>query len=229
MPVGVVAIPRPGMDARPPGPTDAAESGSDTFGAKRGVQSRIPLGNSAARTVIARPGGTGAEFPKPLIPSRRHGRSGSHPQLLDHRPHRPRQVDAGRPHPRADPHRRPAIDARPGARLDGARARARDHDQGAGGAGVLRSRRWSGVSAAPDRHARPRRLHLRGVAVAGRVRGRAARGRRQPGGRGADGREHLSGDRLGARADPLPEQGRPPRCRARARGRGGRGAPRRAR
>ena len=159
----------------------------------------------------------------------RHGRSGSHPQLLDHRPHRPRQVDAGRPHPRADPHRRPAIDARPGARLDGARARARDHDQGAGGAGVLRSRRWSGVSAAPDRHARARRLHLRGVAVARRLRGRAARGRRQPGGRGADGRKHLSGDRLGARADPLPEQGRPPRCRARARGRGGRGAPRRAR
>ena len=29
-----------------------------------------------------------------------------HPQLLDHRPHRPRQVDAGRPHPRADRHRR---------------------------------------------------------------------------------------------------------------------------
>ena len=39
---------------------------------------------------------------------RDHGRPGPHPQLLDHRPHRPREVDAGRPHPRDDPHRRPA-------------------------------------------------------------------------------------------------------------------------
>ena len=53
-----------------------------------------------------------------------------------------------------------ARDARPGARLDGPRARARDHDQGAG-----RARRLEGPPAQPDRHARPRRLHLRGVAV----------------------------------------------------------------
>ena len=50
-----------------------------------------------------------------------------------------------------------------------------------------------------------------------------------PGGRGADGGEHLPGDRLGARADPVPEQGRPPRSRARAGRRGGRRAARRAR
>ena len=38
----------------------------------------------------------------------------------------------------------------------------------------------------------PRRLHLRGVALARRVRGRAARGRRLPGRRGADGRQHAT-------------------------------------
>ena len=56
------------------------------------------------------------------------------PQLLDHRPHRPREVDARRPDPPADGDRRRARHARPAARLDGSRARARHHDQGAGGA-----------------------------------------------------------------------------------------------
>ena len=55
-----------------------------------------------------------------------------HPQLLDRRAHRPRQVDARRPHPRAHADADQARDARAGARLDGARARARDHDQGPG-------------------------------------------------------------------------------------------------
>ena len=63
---------------------------------------------------------------------------GPHPQLLDHRPHRPRQVDAGRSHPRAHRGGRPAQAHAPAARLDGPRARARDHDQGPGGAGRLR-------------------------------------------------------------------------------------------
>ncbi len=62
----------------------------------------------------------------------------------------------------------------------------------------------------------PRRLHLRGLALAGRVRGRAARRRRLPGRRGADARQHVPGDRLRARADPVPEQDRPARRRARA-------------
>ena len=61
------------------------------------------------------------------------------PQLLDHRAHRPRQVDARRSHPRADATPSRARDARAAARLDGARARARDHDQGAG-----RARDWKG-------------------------------------------------------------------------------------
>ncbi len=143
---------------------------------------------------------------------------GSHPQLLDHRPHRSRQVDARRPDPRADPHRRRPLDAGPGARLDGARARARDHDQGPGRARVLQ-----GLPTAPDRHARACGLHLRGVTLAGGLRGGAAGRGRLAGGRGADRRQHLPGDRLGARADPLPEQGRPPGRRARARRRGGGG------
>ena len=44
----------------------------------------------------------------PILGRRTHGRPGPHPQLLDHRPHRPRQVDAGRPHPRDDPDGRSA-------------------------------------------------------------------------------------------------------------------------
>ena len=78
----------------------------------------------------------------------------AHPQLLDHRPHRPRQVDAGRPHPRDDPHGRPRGDARAAAGLDGARARARDHDQGPGRARLLQRARRRDLPAAPHRHAR---------------------------------------------------------------------------
>ena len=44
------------------------------------------------------------------------------PELLDHRPHRPWEVDAGRSHSRDDEHRHRARHARAGARLDGARA-----------------------------------------------------------------------------------------------------------
>ena len=61
----------------------------------------------------------------PLLSFTSRGRPGAHPQLLDHRPHRPRQVDAGRPHPGAHPHRRPAGDARPAARQHGPGKRAR--------------------------------------------------------------------------------------------------------
>ena len=47
----------------------------------------------------------------------------------------------------------------------------------------------------PDGHARPRRLRLRGLALARRLRGLAAGGRRQPGRRGADARQRLPGAR----------------------------------
>ena len=56
---------------------------------------------------------------------------------------------------------------------------------------LYRARDGQDVPAPPDRHARARRLHLRGLALARRVRGRAARRRRLPGRRGADGGEHL--------------------------------------
>ena len=83
---------------------------------------------------------------------------------------------------------------------------------------------------APDRHARPRRLLLRGLAQPRRLRGRAAGRRRRPGGRGADRRQHLPGDRERAGADPGHQQGRPAGRRAGAgRGRDRRPARRRPR
>ena len=109
-----------------------------------------------------------------------------------------------------------ARDASPAARLDGARARARHHDQGAGGARQLERQR-----AQPDRHAGPRRLHLRGVALAAGVRGRGARRRRCPGRRGADGGERLPGDRERPRDRPRRQQDRPAAGRP-GRGRGAR-------
>ena len=63
----------------------------------------------------------------------------------------------------------------------------------------------------------PRRLHLRGLALARRLRGGAAGRRRRAGRRGADARQHLPRDRRRARADPGHEQDRPPERRARAR------------
>ena len=125
-----------------------------------------------------------------------HGGPAAHPQLLDHRPHRPRQVDAGRPHPGDDPHRRVARHARAGARLDGPRARARASRSRPPAVRVLfESRDGRHVPVPPHRHARPRRLHLRGQPLARRVRGRAAGRRRVAGRRGPDAGQHLPGDR----------------------------------
>ncbi len=128
-----------------------------------------------------------------------------HPQLLHHRPHRPRQVDARRPDAAADRRRRRA--QRPGAvpRPDGHRARARHHHQEPGradavdrAAGQRAGRRAGHLRAQHDRHTRPRRLHLRGVAVARGLRGRRAPRRRRAGHRGADA------------GQPLPRAGRRP-------------------
>ena len=66
-----------------------------------------------------------------------------------------------------------------------------------------------GPRAEPDRHARPRRLHLRGLALAAGLRGRAARRRRGAGDRGADARERLPRDRERPRDRPGREQDRP--------------------
>ena len=56
----------------------------------------------------------------------------------------------------------------------------------------------------------PRRLHVRGLALAAGVRGRAARRRRGAGDRGADARERVPRDRRRPRDRPGREQDRPP-------------------
>ena len=83
--------------------------------------------------------------------------------------------------------------------------------------------RRAGLQPQPDRHAGARRLRLRGVALARRVRRRAARRRRLAGGRSADGRQLLHGDRAGRHRRPGAEQDRPAVRRARARDRRDRG------
>ena len=88
---------------------------------------------------------------------------------------------------------------------------------------VLQRARRRDVPAQPDRHAGPRRLRLRGVALARRVRGRAAGRRRVAGRRGADGRQLLHGDRAGRRGRAGAEQDRPAVGGARARDRRDRG------
>ena len=127
-----------------------------------------------------------------------------HPQLLHHRPHRPRQVDAGRPDAAA--HRRRRRAQRPGAvpRPDGHRARARHHHQEPGRAdavdrpGGQRGRCRAGhLHPQHDRHPGARRLHLRGVPLARGVRGRGPARRRRPGHRGADAGEPLPRARRG--------------------------------
>ena len=123
-------------------------------------------------------------------------------QLRDHRAHRPREVDARGSHPRADGRRRRARHARAGARLDGARARARDHDQGPGGASPL-----ARPLPEPDRHPRARRLQLRGLALPASLRGGVAPRRRFAGHPGADARKRVPrarqrpGDRRGRQQD----------------------------
>ncbi|CAA9474999.1 MAG: Translation elongation factor LepA, partial [uncultured Solirubrobacteraceae bacterium] len=72
-----------------------------------------------------------------------------------------------RPHPGADRRRRRPGHARAVPRLDGHRARAGHHDQGPERAGAV-----EGCHPPPGRHARPRRLRLRGEPVPGRLRGR---------------------------------------------------------
>ena len=72
-----------------------------------------------------------------------------------------------------------------------------------------------GLHLQPDGHARPCRLRLRSLALAGGLRRFAAGGRRQPGRRGADARQRLSRARRRSRDRAGPQQGRPAGRRAR--------------
>ena len=104
-----------------------------------------------------------------------------------------------------------------------ARARARHHHQGAERHALLRRARRAALPAQHDRHPGPRRLLLRGVALAGGLRRRAAGGRCLPGRRGAERRQLLHRHRAGARSGAGHQQDRP------ALGRPGQGHARRSR
>ena len=143
--------------------------------------------------------------------------SGPHPQFLHHCPHRPRQVDARRSLPRGHGHRRRARHGGPGPRHDGSRARAGHHHQGRRRPHDPSRARRRGVRVQPDRYPRARRLHLRGLALPRRLRGRRPRRRRLPGHRGPDLGQRLPRPRPGADPRPRHQQDRPAPRRNRAR------------
>ena len=143
--------------------------------------------------------------------------AGAVPGAVDHRPHRPRQEHARRPDPRAVRRRRPPRHARAVPRHDGPRAGAGHHDQG-----PERAPHLAGPRPAPDRHARPRRLRLRGLAQPRGLRGRDPARRRQPGHRGPDARQLLRGARRRPHDRRRAQQDRPAPGRARQAGRGDR-------
>ena len=178
---------------------------------------------TAVSAVLAELGGapvrSGRRWPREATPGHR-----AHPQLLDHRAHRPRQVDARRPPARAHRDGVEARDVVAVPRRHGPRARARHHHQGALRAARLPGARRAGLRPEPDRHARARRLHLRGVAQPGGLRGRHPGGRRLAGRAGADHGQRLPRARARPRDHPGAEQDRPAERRARpraARDRGG--------
>ena len=91
----------------------------------------MPRRDARDGSSAARGGGSLPQQPSPpaTLPPRDHP-PGPAAQLLDHRPHRSRQVHAGRSAAGADAHDRRPPDDEPGPRLDGPRAREGHHDQG---------------------------------------------------------------------------------------------------
>ncbi len=102
-----------------------------------------------------------------------------------------------------------ATGARPVPRPDGHRARARDHDQVAGGAPAVHRPRRRRLHPQPDRHPGPRRLHLRGVPVPGGMRGGGPPGGCGPGDRGPDAGQPLPRTRERPDGHPGAQQDRP--------------------
>ena len=137
-----------------------------------------------------------------------------HPQLLHRGAYRPRQIDAGRPSAGGHAHRRGPRHARPVPGQDGPGARARDNDQGSGGP-TAPPPGWHGFRPEPDRYPRSRGLHLRGLAVAGGLRGRDLVGRRRAGPGGSDPGQLPPGARRRPRDRPRAEQDRSAGRRAR--------------
>ena len=131
---------------------------------------------------------------------------------------RPSRTGSSRP-----PGRREAPDARAAARHHGPRARARNHHQAQRGPDELHRRGRRDLRAQPHRHPGARGLHLRGLPLAGRVRGRDPGGGRVAGRPGADAEQPLSGDGRGSRDHPGPQQDRSARRRAREAGAGDHG------
>ncbi len=147
--------------------------------------------------------------PRPAtLPPRDHP-PGPPAQFLDHRAHRSRQVDARRSPARDDAHDRRAPDDEPGPRLDGSRAREGHHDQGPRGAPRVHREGRPDVRAQPHRHARARRLRLRGQPQPAGLRGRDPRRRRDAGHRGADAGQRAPRDAREPDAHPGPQQDRP--------------------
>ena len=150
---------------------------------------------------------------RPAAPSAGCHRSVAHPQLLHHRPHRPRQVDARRPHARHHRRGQRPRHARPVPRPHGHRARTRHHHQEPGGQDAVGGRRGRSeardLRPQHDRHPRPRGLHVRGVPLARRLRGSDPPGRRGPGDRSPDTRESVPRPRERSRDHPGAQQDRP--------------------
>ena len=184
----------------------------------RGVKADCPAGRVDARASLKMPPDTlsGGIFVLYFILA--YGEdTRQHPQLLHHRACGPRKDDAQRPHPRTHEGGAAARTEGTDARRDGPGARARHHDQEPPRLDDVPREGREALPLQPHRHARTRRLRLRGEPFDGRVRGRALGRGRRAGRGGADRREHLlrAGRAPGDRARP--QQGRPAR-----RGRGGR-------
>ena len=93
--------------------------------------------------------------------------------------------------------------------FDGSRAREGHHDQGPRRPARVHRQGRQDLRAQPDRHARSRRLRVRGQPQPAGVRRRDPRRRRDPGHRGADARQRPPRPAREPHAHPGPQQDRP--------------------